>query len=48
VNDLQGNAMASVREHYDRHLGPIYGWMVGDFELAKDAARAGEIAGLRS
>ncbi len=32
--------MASVREHYDDHLGPIYGWMIGDFETAKDAARA--------
>ena len=31
--------MPSVREHYDTRLGPIYGWMLGDFELAKDAAR---------
>jgi hypothetical protein len=32
--------MASVREHYDVHLGPIYGWMLGDFSTAKEAARA--------
>ena len=32
--------MASVREHYDGHLGPIYGWMLGDFDAAKEAARA--------
>ena len=31
--------MASVRAHYDRHLGPIYGWMLGDFEVATEAAR---------
>ena len=31
--------MASVREHYDVHLGPIYGWMLGDFSTAKEAAR---------
>jgi predicted RNA methylase len=31
--------MASVREHYDVHLGPIYGWMLGDFNTAKEAAR---------
>jgi SAM-dependent methyltransferase len=31
--------MASVQEHYDHHLGAIYGWMVGDFEAAKAAAR---------
>ena len=24
--------MASVQEHYDGHLGPIYGWMLGDFD----------------
>jgi SAM-dependent methyltransferase len=32
--------MASVREHYDGHLDPIYGWMLGDFDAAKEAARA--------
>jgi len=31
--------MASVQEHYDNHLGAIYGWMIGDFETAKAAAR---------
>jgi len=31
--------MVSVQQHYDHHLGPIYGWMVGDFETAKAAAR---------
>jgi SAM-dependent methyltransferase len=29
----------SVREHYDSHLGPVYEWMVGDFDAAKEAAR---------
>jgi 2-polyprenyl-3-methyl-5-hydroxy-6-metoxy-1,4-benzoquinol methylase len=33
--------MASVQEHYDNHLGAIYGWMIGDFETAKAAAREG-------
>jgi SAM-dependent methyltransferase len=31
--------MASVQQHYDRHLGAVYGWMIGDFEAAKAAAR---------
>ena len=31
--------MASVQQHYDHHLGTIYGWMIGDFETAKAAAR---------
>jgi SAM-dependent methyltransferase len=31
--------MAAVREHYDGHLGPVYGWMIGDFDVAKKAAR---------
>lgn len=30
--------MASVRAHYDAHLGPIYGWMLGDFDSLKAAA----------
>jgi hypothetical protein len=34
-----GGEMASVREHYDVHLDPIYGWMLGDFDAAKEAAR---------
>jgi SAM-dependent methyltransferase len=32
--------MATVQQHYDSHLGAIYGWMIGDFETAKEAARA--------
>ena len=32
--------MTSVQAHYDGHLGPIYGWMIGDFDVAKAAARA--------
>jgi SAM-dependent methyltransferase len=31
--------MGSVQQHYDHHLGAIYGWMIGDFEAAKAAAR---------
>jgi 2-polyprenyl-3-methyl-5-hydroxy-6-metoxy-1,4-benzoquinol methylase len=31
--------MASVQRHYDNHLGAIYGWMIGDFETARAAAR---------
>jgi SAM-dependent methyltransferase len=31
--------VASVQEHYDAHLGAIYGWMVGDFDAACEAAR---------
>jgi SAM-dependent methyltransferase len=30
--------MATVAEHYDGHLGPVYGWMLGDFEAAVEAA----------
>jgi Methyltransferase domain len=26
--------IATVSEHYDRHLGPVYSWMVGDVEAA--------------
>lgn len=26
--------MSSVQEHYNRHLGPIYTWMVGGFDSA--------------
>ncbi|MGE0813794.1 MAG: methyltransferase domain-containing protein [Vicinamibacterales bacterium] len=32
--------MATVQEHYDRHLGAVYEWMVGGFGAAADAARA--------
>nr|MBO2515379.1 class I SAM-dependent methyltransferase [Gammaproteobacteria bacterium] len=28
-------AMASAKEHYDGHLGPIYSWMAGDFAALK-------------
>jgi len=28
--------MASVREHYDNHLGKFYTWMLGDFIKQKD------------
>lgn len=28
--DIQPQPMASVSEHYARHLGPIYEWMLGD------------------
>ena len=31
--------MASVQEHYDRLLGSIYGWTIGDIEAATAAAR---------
>ena len=30
--------MASVRQHYEDHLGPIYGWMIGDSDAAVKAA----------
>ncbi len=26
--------MATVEEHYSRHLGPVYAWMVGDMDAA--------------
>jgi SAM-dependent methyltransferase len=32
--------MASAREHYENHLGPVYAWMVGDLDAATAAARA--------
>lgn len=31
---------ATVQEHYDRHLGAVYEWMVGGFAVAADVARA--------
>lgn len=37
--------MASVAEHYDRLLGPVYSWMIGSPEEAATAARA-EVAAL--
>jgi SAM-dependent methyltransferase len=32
--------MASVEEHYDRHLGPIYSWMQGGAVVAVEIARS--------
>ena len=32
--------MASVRDHYNRHLGPIYSWMAGEFESASQQSAA--------
>lgn len=29
----------AVRAHYDRHLGPIYSWMIGSLDAATQAAR---------
>jgi 2-polyprenyl-3-methyl-5-hydroxy-6-metoxy-1,4-benzoquinol methylase len=31
--------MATVSEHYDRHLGPIYSWMIGDAAGAMERSR---------
>lgn len=31
--------MASVAAHYDEHLGPVYGWMLGDLTAALENAR---------
>jgi SAM-dependent methyltransferase len=32
--------VASVAEHYDRHLGPVYRWMVGDIAAALELGQA--------
>ena len=32
--------MATVSEHYDRLLGPVYSWMVGDAVAAMESNRA--------
>ena len=37
---VQNRLMASVQDHYDHHLGPVYEWMIGDFDVAKEVARA--------
>jgi SAM-dependent methyltransferase len=37
--------MATVSDHYDRHLGPVYTWMVGDAEAALERNRE-ELRGL--
>lgn len=31
--------MTTVEEHYENHLGPIYAWMLGDWETALENAR---------
>jgi SAM-dependent methyltransferase len=31
--------MSSVQEHYDRHLGPVYSWMLGDMTATLENAR---------
>jgi SAM-dependent methyltransferase len=31
--------MTTVQQHYDHHLGPIYNWMIGDFEAALQRQR---------
>ncbi|MBI2841334.1 MAG: hypothetical protein HYX75_23710 [Acidobacteria bacterium] len=31
--------MTTVAQHYDLHLGPIYSWMLGNFDLALEGAR---------
>ncbi len=28
-----------AQRHYDEHLGPVYGWMLGDPGAARDRAR---------
>jgi SAM-dependent methyltransferase len=30
--------LRSVREHYDGFLGPVYSWIIGDFDTARDAS----------
>lgn len=32
--------MNSVKTHYDKLLGPVYSWIVGDFDTATDQCRA--------
>lgn len=31
--------MTTVQQHYDHHLGPIYDWMMGDFDAALQRQR---------
>lgn len=33
----KGNALKSVRNHYDEFLAPVYSWILGDFENAYQA-----------
>ena len=40
--------MSKTQDHYDQHLGPIYEWMVGDFDKAAQASLDFfELAGVR-
>jgi SAM-dependent methyltransferase len=39
VTGREGAIASSVQAHYDDHLGPIYGWMVGGYDRALAAAR---------
>lgn len=38
MTDRESVIASPVRAHYDDHLGPIYGWMIGDFTQALTAA----------
>jgi SAM-dependent methyltransferase len=34
---MEARDMATVTEHYDQHLGPVYSWMIGDMDAAIEA-----------
>jgi SAM-dependent methyltransferase len=34
MKTTSGASVASVRDHYDRHLGPVYAWMAGGLDAA--------------
>jgi len=36
----ESNPVSEMRDHYDRHLAPLYTWMVGDVEEALNRSRA--------
>lgn len=36
----ESNPVSEMREHYDRHLAPLYTWMVGDVDEALNRSRA--------
>jgi len=36
---LEERIVATVNEHYDRHLGPLYSWMIGDVAAAMERNR---------
>jgi len=38
-NGKRDDGMNDVRDHYDRLLGPVYRWMMGDWEEARARAR---------